>query len=100
LDLINIAKLGRQWFGESFDIKQDQEFEFNFPNIDPRKKLKQLQLLQLIPTSFQITSSGQTIGNISFPAINTNSDTEFNLGFTKQHLLYWVRTCKNKTILQ
>jgi hypothetical protein len=31
LDLINIAKLGRQWFGESFDIKQDQEFEFNFP---------------------------------------------------------------------
>jgi hypothetical protein len=30
LDLINIAKLGRQWFGESFDIKQDQEFEFNF----------------------------------------------------------------------
>jgi hypothetical protein len=34
LDLINIAKLGRQWFGESFDIKQDQEFEFNFPNID------------------------------------------------------------------
>jgi hypothetical protein len=32
LDLINIAKLGRQWF-ESY-IKQDQEFEFNFPNID------------------------------------------------------------------
>jgi hypothetical protein len=24
LDLINIAKLGEQWFGESFDIKQDQ----------------------------------------------------------------------------
>jgi hypothetical protein len=71
LDLINIAKLGRQWFGESFDIKQDQEFEFNFPNIDVSTpvKLKQLQLLQLTPTSFQIT--GQTIGNISFPAINT-----------------------------
>jgi hypothetical protein len=51
LDLINIAKLGRQWFGESFDIKQDQEFEFNFPNIDVSTpvKLKQLQLLQLIP---------------------------------------------------
>jgi hypothetical protein len=67
-------------------IKQDQEFEFNFPNIDVSTpvKLKQLQLLQLTPT-FQITSSGQTIGNISFPAINTNSDTEFNLGFTKQH---------------
>jgi hypothetical protein len=36
---------------ESFDIKQDQEFEFNFPNIDVSTpvKLKQLQLLQLIP---------------------------------------------------
>jgi hypothetical protein len=30
LDLINIAKLGEQWFGESFDIKQDQNLEFNF----------------------------------------------------------------------
>jgi hypothetical protein len=40
LDLINIAKLGRQWFGESFDIKQDQEFEFNFPNIDVSTPVK------------------------------------------------------------
>jgi hypothetical protein len=38
LDLINIAKLGRQWFGESFDIKQ--EFEFNFPNIDVSTPVK------------------------------------------------------------
>jgi hypothetical protein len=78
LDLINIAKLGRQWFGESFDIKQDQEF--NFPNIDVSTpvKLKQLQL-QLIPRLLFRLLSGQTIGNISFPAINTNSDTEFNL---------------------
>jgi hypothetical protein len=97
LDLINIAKLGRQWFGESFDIKQDQEFEFNFPNIDVSTLCKiktTTAAAAYTPTSFQITSSGQTIGNISFPAINTNSDTEFNLGFTKQHLLYWVRTCK------
>jgi hypothetical protein len=44
LDLINIAKLGRQWFGESFDIKQDQEFEFNFPNIDVSTPVKLKQL--------------------------------------------------------
>jgi hypothetical protein len=29
LDLINIAKLGRQWF-ESFDIKQDQDLNLIF----------------------------------------------------------------------
>jgi hypothetical protein len=81
-DLVNIAKLGRQWFGESFDIKQDQEFEFNFPNIDvttPVKIKTTTASAAYTPTSFQVTSSGQPIGTISFPAINTNSETEFNV---------------------
>jgi hypothetical protein len=30
LDLINISRLGRQWFGESFDFKPEQEFSFTF----------------------------------------------------------------------
>jgi hypothetical protein len=82
-DLKNIANLGRQWFGESFDITQDQEFEFNFPNIDittPVKIKTTAASAAYTSTSFQITSNGQTIGSISFPAINTNSDTEFNVG--------------------
>jgi hypothetical protein len=83
LDLINIAKLGRQWFGESFDIKQDQEFEFNFPNIDvttPIKIKTTVASAAYTATSFQISSNTQNIGTISFPAINTNSETEFNTG--------------------
>jgi hypothetical protein len=40
LDLINISRLGRQWFGESFDFKPEQEFSFNFPNIDSSVPLK------------------------------------------------------------
>jgi hypothetical protein len=28
--LPNIARLGRQWFGESFEVKEEQEFDFNF----------------------------------------------------------------------
>ncbi|CAM2935254.1 type IX secretion system sortase PorU [Flavobacterium frigoris] len=82
-DLKNIANLGRQWFGESFNISQDQEFEFNFPNIDittPVKIKATAASAAYTLTSFQITSNGQTIGSISFPAINTNSDTEFNVG--------------------
>jgi hypothetical protein len=83
LDLINIAKLGRQWFGESFDIKQEQEFEFNFPNIDATTAIKikaTVASAAYTPTSFQLTSSGQTIGTLFIPAISTNSDTQFNLG--------------------
>lgn len=82
LDLINIAKLGRQWFGESFAIKQDQEFEFNFPNIDltvPVKIKTNAASAAFTTTSFQVSSADQSIGTISFPAINTNSDTEFNV---------------------
>jgi hypothetical protein len=30
VDLTNIARLGRQWFGESFEVKEEQEFDFNF----------------------------------------------------------------------
>ncbi|MEZ7507065.1 type IX secretion system sortase PorU [Flavobacterium sp. Arc2] len=83
LDLINIAKLGRQWFGESFDINQEQEFEFNFPNIDLTTAVKikaTVASAAYTPTSFKITSSGQNIGAISFSAINTNSETEFIVG--------------------
>jgi hypothetical protein len=82
-DLINIAKLGRQWFGESFDVKQEQEFEFNFPNLDvtiPVKIKTTTASAAYTSTSFLVSSNGQSIGNISFPAINTNSETEFNVG--------------------
>lgn len=84
LDLVNIARLGRQWLGESFDIKQEQEFEFDFPNINtsaPIKIAATAASAAYTPTSFQVSANGQTIGNISFPAINSNSDTEFNVGY-------------------
>jgi hypothetical protein len=83
IDLTNIARLGRQWFGESFDINQEQEFEFNFPNIEPSSAIKvktKAASAAFSPTSFKVAANGQEIGNITFPALNTNSDTEFNTG--------------------
>ena len=32
VDLINLNRLGRMWFGESFQLDNEQEFNFNFPN--------------------------------------------------------------------
>jgi hypothetical protein len=84
LDLVNIAHLGRQWFGESFDINQEQEFEFNFPNYDtatPIKIMTTAASAAFTPTSFKVTANGQDVGTIAFPALNTNSDIAFNLGF-------------------
>lgn len=33
-DLINYIKVGKRWFGEDFSVKNSQNFEFNFQNID------------------------------------------------------------------
>ncbi|MBP6760121.1 MAG: type IX secretion system sortase PorU, partial [Flavobacterium sp.] len=81
LDLINIARLGRQWFGEAFDIKQDQEFSFSFPNIDTTAPIK-LNIAagsaSFTPTSFKVSANESNVGTISFPALVPYSGTEFN----------------------
>ena len=81
LDLINIAHLGRQWFGEAFDIKQDQEFSFSFPNIDTTTPIKiaiNTASVAFTPTSFKVSANDQTVGTISCPALIPFSGTEFN----------------------
>lgn len=81
-DLINIARLGRQWFGESFDVKNEQEFEFKFPNFDPSVPIKialTAAAAAFTPTSFNITANDSPVGTITFPALNNNSGTEFIL---------------------
>lgn len=34
LDEYNLARLGRRWFGDRFDLENEKTFEFEFPNID------------------------------------------------------------------
>ena len=66
-DLVNIARLGRQWFGESFEVKNEQEFEFTFPNIDtsvPVKIILNTASAAYTPTSFTVSANGNSIGNI------------------------------------
>lgn len=35
VDEFNIAKLGRRWFGDRFDIENEKTITFNFPNLVP-----------------------------------------------------------------
>ena len=83
LDLVNIGHLGRQWFGELFDINQDQEFSFNFPNIDTATPVK-LNITAAseayTATSFKVSANEQDVGTISFPALTPNSGVQFNVG--------------------
>lgn len=81
LDLVNIGKLGRQWFGEVFDVNQDQEFSFNFPNIDtatPIKMSVNTASVAFTNTSFKVSANGQDLGTMSFPPLVQYSGIQFN----------------------
>jgi len=83
IDQTNIAHLGRQWFGESFDINQEQEFSFTFPNLDTSIPIK-IEVVAasaaFTSTSFAISANGQNIGNINFNALASSSDIKFYTG--------------------
>lgn len=79
-DQTNLVHLGRQWLGEAFDINQEQEFSFNFPNIDTSSPVK-IELnaasAAFTPTSFTISSNGQNIGTINFNSLSTSSEIKY-----------------------
>ena len=80
VDLTNVAHLGRQWLGEAFDINAEQEFEFNFPNLETTVPVKievNAASAAYTPTSFAISANGQNIGNISFNSLVTSSDVRY-----------------------
>lgn len=80
-DLTNIGHLGRQWFGESFEINTEQEFSFDFPNIDtsiPVKIAINGASVAYTSTFLKITANGIDSGTITFPALTTGSATIFN----------------------
>jgi hypothetical protein len=82
IDLVNIAHLGRQWLGETFDVAQEQEFSFDFPNIDsaiPVKASVVLASAAYTPTSFKVAANGNEMATVSFPALNTNSEIQYFL---------------------
>jgi hypothetical protein len=83
LDQINIGQLGRQWFGEKFDINNEQEFDFDFPNIDatiPVKISTETASAAFTPTSFVVSANNSPVGTINFPAVANNSGISFYTG--------------------
>ncbi|MDQ1164098.1 type IX secretion system sortase PorU [Flavobacterium sp. SORGH_AS_0622] len=83
IDQTNIVHLGRQWLGESFDINQEQEFSFSFPNLDTSTPIKievNAASAAFTPTSFIVSANGQNVGTINFSSLITNSDTKYYTG--------------------
>lgn len=62
-DLVNIGKVGRRWFGEQFNITNDQEFNFTIPNLDTS-----------FPLNFYINTASKSFGSSSFNFKINNQD--------------------------
>lgn len=72
IDNVNIAKLGRRWFGEQFNIVNEQSFEFKIPNIVTTSPVN-LKIFaaasSFTSTSFQVSANNSVLGIFSFPSI-------------------------------
>jgi len=77
VDEHNLAKLGRRWFGDDFDIENEQEFDFQFPNLvtsEPvRFDIAVGSVSEVDGTTMGITINGNSITTLGLGVINPGS---------------------------
>lgn len=78
-DLINVAKVGRRWFGKQFNIEENQNFVLQVPNLDTTSPVDvkiNFASKSLNITSFSTSVNGQSIGVVNFPSLPAGSGFE------------------------
>ncbi|VXA93847.1 Peptidase C25 [Flavobacterium sp. 9AF] len=78
-DLVNVAKVGRRWFGEQFNISNNQSFDFSIPNINlsyPITVKINLASKSFGSTSFAAKINNQSIGTVNFPPVQSGGTAE------------------------
>jgi len=74
IDEFNIVKLGRRWFGNRFSIENEQNFEFEFPNLvttEPvRLRVYTAGVSEAPNTSMELTVNGSAITSFSYVPID------------------------------
>lgn len=77
IDETNIVRLGRRWFGEAFNIDNEQEFKFQFPGVvtsAPASVNIYVASAAFNATGFEVQSNGQSIGTIAMGTIPAEGD--------------------------
>ncbi len=75
LDEINPGKLGRRWFGDRFDIENEQSFEFTFPNIVAGQNMAVTVSAVAVSetgTSMAVTLNGSVLNPVTFGALGAH----------------------------
>jgi hypothetical protein len=76
VDLTNIGRLGRTWFGENFSLINEQTFDFNFPNIVttiPAKISVHTGANSIVDTTFSVAANGLSLGTLTLSDVALNS---------------------------
>ena len=79
IDKVNVANLGRIWFGEDFSINNEQTFNFSFPNLvtsNPIQISTHFATISQTITNFKVELNGQQVANPSFTAVLANSGVD------------------------
>ena len=78
-DLVNAGKVGRRWFGEQFNINNNQNFDFSIPNLDVSSAIDlkiNFASKSFGVSSFDIKANNQNVGSVTFPALVAFSGIE------------------------
>ena len=78
-DLVNPGKVGRRWFGEQFNIDNEQIFNFTIQNLDtsvPVQVKINTASKSFGNSSFNFNVNNQDIGTVSFPQLVAFSGIE------------------------
>ncbi|WP_299334861.1 type IX secretion system sortase PorU [uncultured Psychroserpens sp.] len=74
VDENNLAKIGRRWFGERFDVENERTFNFSFPNIvstEPANvKVLAAGVSESTATNMQVVLNGNLAGTLSFSVVD------------------------------
>lgn len=74
VDEFNIVRVGRRWFGDRFDVENQKEFKFSFPNLittEPAHVKVYAASTSEVPTSMAIKVNETEVSNLSFSPIGT-----------------------------
>jgi hypothetical protein len=86
VDDYNLAKLGRRWFGDKFDIENDRTYDFEFPNLvstEPVNLRIIVGAVAELPTSMAISANGNSLANLSLNAIVPGSVLGSSAGYNQ-----------------
>ncbi|WP_395059414.1 type IX secretion system sortase PorU [Flavobacterium sp.] len=75
IDMTNLARLGRKWYGEQFKVTNDQNFQFSFPNIvttSPILLKVQTAAVSVGNSTFSVRANNINVGNINLSASSSS----------------------------